>query len=67
MTDRVFTYEMTFTKIQLDHAGPFAGDLLAAAAKNVTEAATFAATEAGCEPFFSTITVRAHVVASKKD
>ena len=66
MTDRVFTYETTFTKIQLEQAGPVAGDLLAAAAKNVTEAATFAATEANHEPFFSTITVRAHVVASKK-
>ena len=66
MTDRVFTYETTFTKIQLDHAGPIAGDLLAAAAKMVTTAATFAATEAGYKPFFSTIPVRAHVDASKK-
>jgi hypothetical protein len=67
MTDRVFTYETTFTKIQLDQAGPIAGDLLAAAAKNVLEAATFAATEANYKPFFATITVRAHVVASKNE
>jgi hypothetical protein len=67
MTDRVFTYETTFTKDQLDDAGPIAGDLLAVAAKNVMEAATFAATEAGYKPFFATITVRAHVVAAEKE
>jgi hypothetical protein len=67
MTDRVFTYETIFTQVQLNYAGPIAGDLLAATAKNVMEAATFAAAEAGYKPFFATITVRAHVDASKNE
>jgi hypothetical protein len=67
MTDRVFTYETIFTQVQLNYAGPIAGDILSAAAKNVMEAATFAATEANYEPFSATITVRAHIDAFKKD